>query len=101
MEGQIAVGNVVINRTQSADFPNSICAVIFDRKNAVQFEPVENGTIYRTPSEKSMEAARRVLDGENTAGQSLYFYAPALSQGVWINANRTYYTTIGCHRFYL
>ena len=31
----------------------------------------------------------------------MYFYAPALSQGVWINANRTYLMTIGCHRFYL
>ena len=32
---------------------------------------------------------------------AMYFYAPELSQGVWINRNRTYSTTIGCHRFYL
>ena len=31
----------------------------------------------------------------------MFFYAPALSEGVWINGNRTYLTTIGCHRFYL
>ena len=43
----------------------------------------------------------RVLDGEVVLSDALYFYAPALSQGVWINANRTYHTTIGCHRFYL
>ena len=42
-----------------------------------------------------------VTDGENTVGEALYFYAPALSQGIWINANRTYHKTIGCHRFYL
>ena len=48
-----------------------------------------------------MEAARRTLDGEEVIGDALYFYAPALSHGVWINANRTYYDTIGCHRFYL
>ena len=47
------------------------------------------------------EAARRVLAGENVIGDALYFYAPALSQGLWINANRTYCKTIGCHRFYL
>ena len=47
------------------------------------------------------EAARRVLDGENVIGSALYFYAPALSQGVWINASCTYQQTIGCHRFYL
>ena len=41
------------------------------------------------------------LDGENVVGSALYFYAPALSQGTWINANCTYRQTIGCHRFYI
>jgi N-acetylmuramoyl-L-alanine amidase len=62
---------------------------------------VANGTVYKTPSAKSVEAAKRTLNGENTIGEALYFYAPALSQGVWINANRSYLKTIGCHRFYL
>lgn len=101
MEGQIAVGNVVMNRVTSSEFPNTIPGVIFDRVDAVQFEPVENGTVYRSPSARSVEAAKRVLDGENTIGSAMYFYAPALSQGIWINANRMYYRTIGCHRFYL
>ena len=101
MAGQIAVGNVVLNRMASREFPNTIPAVIFDRVDAVQFEPVENGTVYKAPTVKSVEAAKRVLDGENAVGRALYFYAPALSQGVWINANRPYYKTIGCHRFYL
>ena len=101
MEGQIAVGNVVLNRVESDEFPDSIPAVIFDRVDAVQFEPVANGTVYNTPTARSVEAAKRTLDGENTVGEALYFYAPALSQGVWINDNRTYHKTIGCHRFYL
>ena len=100
MEGQIAVGNVVLNRVVSNEFPDSIPAVIFDRVDGVQFEPVENGTVYRTPTAQSTEAAMRVLDGENTVRNAMYFYAPALSQGRWINANRTYFKTIGCHRFY-
>lgn len=101
MEGQIAVGNVVLNRVKSAEFPNSIPAVIFDRKHDVQFTPVSNGTVYLPPTAQSVEAAKRALSGESTAGGAMYFYAPALSQGVWINANRTYLMTIGCHRFYL
>ena len=101
MEGQIAVGNVVLNRVRDPEFPNTIPGVIFDRRHAIQFEPVANGTVYRTPTAKSEEAARRVLAGENTVGQALYFYAPALSPGTWINANRPYHMTIGCHRFYL
>jgi N-acetylmuramoyl-L-alanine amidase len=99
--GQIAVGNVVMNRVASTEFPNTIPGVIFDRVDAVQFEPVKNGTIYKTPTPQSIEAAKRVLDGENVIDGAMYFYAPALSQGIWINANRTYYKTIGCHRFYL
>lgn len=101
MRGKIAVGNVVLNRVESEDFPDNIPDVIFQYDGAIQFEPVENGTVYLDPTEHSVEAAKRALDGENTIGSALFFYAPALSQGVWINDNRTYYKTIGCHRFYL
>lgn len=100
LEGQIAVGNVVLNRVDHEQFPDSVPAVVFDCADAVQFEPVANGTIYQTPSDSAMEAARRALDGENTAGDALYFYAPALSQGAWVNASRTFELAIGCHRFY-
>nr|WP_325232525.1 cell wall hydrolase [uncultured Oscillibacter sp.] len=100
LEGQIAVGNVVLNRVSSEDFPDSIPGVIFDDENGVQFEPVSNGTVTNAPTELSLEAARRALSGENTAGDALYFFAPALSQGSWIDSSRTYRQTIGCHRFY-
>jgi len=101
-QGQLAVGNVVLNRVASAEFPNTIKGVVFDAKDAVQFEPVANGTIYNTPTAQSVKAAKAVLSGEGrVVGDCLYFYAPALSKGLWINQNRTYYTTIGCHRFYL
>ena len=100
--GQLAVGSVVMNRVASQEFPNTIREVIFDRKDGVQFEPVSNGTIYQEPTAQSVEAALTVLGGaESVVAGCLYFYAPALSQGTWIRNNRTYYTTIGCHRFYL
>ena len=101
LEGQIAVGNVVLNRVRSAEFPDSVQAVVFDRKDGVQFEPVSNGSIYDTPTPRSVIAAKAALAGTDIVGGCLYFYAPALSQGTWIRSNRTYYTTIGCHRFYL
>ena len=101
LRGQIAVGNVVLNRVKSQEFPNSVADVIFDMRHAIQFQPVENGTIFLSPTARSVEAAKRALDGESFVGASLYFYAPALSQGIWINANRVYHSTIGCHRFYL
>ena len=100
LEGQIAVGNVVLNRVASGDFPDSIPGVIFDHENGVQFEPVANGTVTSQPTELSQEAARRALSGENTAGDALYFFAPTPSQGTWIDSSRAYRQTIGCHRFY-
>ena len=98
--GQIAVGNVVLNRVTSDEFPGSVKSVVFDTKNAVQFEPTANGTIYLDPTAQSILAARLVLNGTNAVDDCLYFFAPALSKGTWIRENRTYYTTIGCHRFY-
>ena len=101
LEGQIAVGNVVMNRMASTDFPDTLPGVIFDKQNGVQFEPVSNGTVFHPPAPMSVTAAKQVLDGKVILKNALYFYAPDLSQGVWINANRPYFTTIGCHRFYL
>lgn len=100
LEGKIAVGNVVLNRVKSSEFPNTIYGVIFDDRWGGQFEPVRNGTIYQTPTEESVEAAKLCLAGTNVVGDSLYFLAPALAQNFWIVENREYVTTIGCHEFY-
>ena len=101
MEGKLAVGNVVLNRVASKQFPNTIYDVIFDTKYAVQFEPTANGTVYNTPSKDSISAAKRVLAGENVIGNALYFYNPSLVDAVWIRTNCTYIKTIGCHDFFV
>lgn len=98
LAGQIAVGTVVLNRTVCEDFPDTIPGVIFDPG---QFEPVANGTIHDPPYFLSVIAAKLCLDGAREAGDSLFFFAPALSPGTWIVDHRPYCTTIGCHRFYL
>ncbi|MDE7262549.1 MAG: cell wall hydrolase [Oscillospiraceae bacterium] len=100
LRGQIAVGNVILNRVDDPEFPDTIQAVVFDRKDGVQFEPVSNGTVYDEPTEQSVLAARLALAGADAAGDSLYFFNPSLSQGLWVRQNRTYCTTIGCHVFF-
>ena len=101
LAGQIAVGNVILNRTVSDTFPDTIKEVIFDRKDAVQFEPVSNGTIYDEPTAQSVLAAQLVLGGTSVAGDCLYFFNPEFSRGTWIRENRTWFSQIGCHLFYL
>ena len=99
-EGKLAVANVVLNRVASSSYPDTIYDVIFDTKYGTQFEPTSNGAIYNTPSEESIEAAKRALSGENNIGGALYFYNPSLVDAVWIRTNCTYIQTIGCHNFY-
>ena len=98
--GQIAVGNVVLNRVRSSDFPNTIWGVIFDRKYGVQFSPVANGTIYDTPNATCVLAAKICLDGFTVSDRIMYFLRPSASTSSWIVQNREYLFTIGNHYFF-
>ena len=98
--GQIAVGNVVLNRVAHRDYPNTIYSVIFDRKYGVQFSPIIDGSIYNTPSYNSVLAAKIVLEGYRIDDQILFFLEPRLSTSSWIPKNREYAFTIGNHDFY-
>ena len=98
--GKIAVGTVVLNRVAHDMFPDTIYGVIFDDRWGGQFEPVRNGTVYHDPTQESVMAAQLCLQGARAAGDSLYFFAPHLTDDRWISDNRTYVTTIGAHWFY-
>ena len=98
--GKLMVGNVVLNRRSSAQFPNTVYSVIFDRTNAVQFTPTANGTIYNTPCEECEEAARAVLTGANRAGKALYFVNTDIVPNSWVSNNRPVMAKVGNHTFY-
>lgn len=100
MAGKLAVGNVVMNRVRNSGFPNTVYGVIFDRNGGVQFTPVSNGEIYRTPDSASVEAAKRCLDGERISSSILFFINTDIANSFWITANRQYVMTIGNHDFY-
>lgn len=101
IDGKIAVGNVILNRVKSHEFPNTIYNVIFDRKPSVQFEPIINGSIYNSPGKDSIKAAKHALSGTDVAGKSLYFFNPKIATSSWISKNRPYFKTIHNHDFYL
>ena len=98
--GQIAVGNVVLNRVRSSQFPNTVKGVIFDTKYGVQFSPVSSGTIYNTPTASAVRAAKVCLEGYSLSTRALYFYNPGIATSSWIGNNRPYIMTIGSHKFY-
>lgn len=97
LEGQMAVGNVILNRVSSPIFPNSILGVL-SQKN--QFTTYQSGRLAnRTPNASSVIAAKLVLDGgvvEETEG-AMYFDSTPNS---WASRNKTCVAVIGGHRFY-
>lgn len=107
-EGKLAVANVVLNRVNSKKFShvNSIKAVIYDRKWAVQFSVTVNGALKRdlnryssfsTKSEKeTIKAAKAALEGDNNIGSYLNFTGYSKSLANKYSNHRK----IGCHIFF-
>ena len=98
--GKLAVGSVIVNRTRSDEFPDGIVEVIFDTENGVQFSPVSNGTIYDSPDEDSVIAAKLTLEGVSVSDDAIYFLNIELAKSLWIVNNCRYVMTIGSHDFY-
>ncbi|MBQ3403889.1 MAG: cell wall hydrolase [Oscillospiraceae bacterium] len=99
--GQIAVGNVVINRVVSSEFPDTIYGVIFDKKYGVQFTPAYSGAVYNTPSENAVIAACLAMEGTNIVDNSLYFVTVKVAPYSWAGRNCEFVTQLGCHNFYV
>ena len=100
MEGKILVGNVILNRVRSGEFPDSIYDVIFDRKYSVQFTPTANGRIWNEPNADSVIAAKICLDAYYISREALYFLNPRIATNFWIPANRQFLMSVGSHDFY-
>ena len=100
LEGKIGVGNVVLNRVKSRDFPDTVFGVVYDYEHTVQFEPVSKGTIHDAPKPEDLIAAYLVLEGANTAGNSLYFVNPDFGS-FWFDNNLDFVIRLGRHNFYI
>lgn len=99
--GQIAVGDVILNRVSSSLYPNTIYSVIFDRKYGVQFSPILDGSIYKDPTFTATLAAKICLEGTSLSDDALFFLNPRVAESNWIVKNREYAYSIGGHDFYL
>ncbi len=101
LSGKIAVGNVVLNRVESDEFPDSVHDVVFDTAGGVQFTPVANGSIHNEPTKESIIAAKICLEKYKITDKNvLFFFNPSISTSTWIPENRDYVMTIGQHKFY-
>ena len=99
LAGQLAVADVIINRTKSGRFPASICSVVTQRG---QFSFVRGGripTIANSRAYRTAVAVARVALAdawENPAGDAMYFHARRVSPA-W---RMQKVASIGNHIFY-
>lgn len=91
-EGKVAVANVVLNRVNSAVFPDSVEAVI---RASGQFSPVSSGKFDRMLNsgrvpDSCYEAAQDAMNGISFVGNALYFKNPTIAgyhSGITIGAH--------------
>jgi N-acetylmuramoyl-L-alanine amidase len=94
-EGKVAVADVVLNRVEHEQFPDTIKDVIY-QKNA--FEPVQNGSINEPASNEAVKAVEEALVDQGKNEELLYFYNPETATSEWI-FSREVVKKIGNHSF--
>lgn len=99
LAGQLAVAEVILNRTTSGRFPKSVCSVLTQRG---QFSFVRGGKVPTPPSNAQWRKALAVAQvahknlWDSPADDALYFHASHSRPG-W---GRAKITQIGNHVFY-
>lgn len=107
--GQIAVGQVILNRVEHRAFPSTVCGVVYQnarRKNACQFSFACDGVADKITDRKLYqeikERAAKLLSGQAAGGHvsdSTHYHAAYVSPD-W--ARRLLQTgRVGAHIFYV
>lgn len=100
LEGRIAVGNVILNRMEYPEYPDTVYDVIFDKHGGTQFDPAYDGTIFNQSDELSLIATYLAMEGVNTAEDSYFFVNPRTGEASWFKQNLVFVKTIAEHDFY-
>lgn len=105
MIGKILIANVVLNRVESDEFPNTAYSVIHQRINGrAQFSPLDDGRYNTvTVSQSSKEAVQSALAGEDYSQGALFFAARSLASNramSWFDTNLNLLFEHGVHEFF-
>ena len=99
--GKILVANVILNRVDSNEFPDSIHGVVYQKS---QFSPVIDGSINRCKvSDETREAVDRALNGEDPSEGALYFMNRSKSAPKnvrWFDTKLSFLFKHGEHEFF-
>lgn len=103
--GKILVGNVIMNRVNHSEFPDTVVEVVFQREGgSVQFSPVADGRYESvTISDDTLYAVDCILEGEDYSEGALFFSARDKadpSNMRWFDSNLKWLFEYGGHEFY-
>ncbi len=99
LSGQLAVADVILNRSTSGRFPGSVCSVVTQKG---QFSFVRHGKLPTPPANAQWRRALAVAQvarknlWESPAGDALYFHARYANASL----GRASVATVGNHIFY-
>lgn len=94
-KGKAVIMQVVLNRTESEIFPNTIKEVIFQ---SGQFSTINDGNYSRAKPDEDCEIAlQEVLNGNHKDFEALFFDS---CKNSWASRNREFLCKIGNHKFY-
>ncbi len=93
--GQVAVAAVILNRLNSATFPNTISGIIFE---PLAFTAVADGQIWLTPNEQARRAVLDAINGMDPSDGATYYFNPDTATSKWI-WGRPQIKRIGKHIF--
>ncbi len=105
MLGKQMVADVIINRVNSAKFPNTIEGVVFQGSGGkAQFSPIRDGRYYTVSiSAETRKAVKKAIDGEDSTNGALYFVNATKanpSNLSWFENCLSFRGEHGGHRFY-
>lgn len=104
IKGRIMVANVIMNRVESPQFPDSVTEVVWDTEGGYQFSPTYDGRIGTVEiSPETEDAVRQALEGTDYSQGALFFVAKdqAAKENVdWFERDLKKLFEHGVHTFY-
>ena len=105
-DGKLLVANVVLNRVNNENFPDTVTEVVMQREQGIaQFSPTVDGRFHSVKvSEDTKAAVERALYGEDISQGALYFCARKKADSnkiQWFDQKLTRLFSYGNHEFFL
>lgn len=100
-KGRVLVANVILNRVESEEFPDTVSGVVYERH---QFSPVGDGSLNRCKvTDETVNAVALALSGVDYSEGALYFMNRGQSSGKnvrWFDNHLEYLFKYGSHEFF-